>query len=146
MLAIRERLSDIGGRFVDEQPSTRQTFDALLRYTMNTIAYAPPMFIGHVTVGRHIELGASLGSPFGHVRWLRATGALSILGFESAIAAVSRAWAAAADALRRSSSPMRSRLSPSEAADGPAGPTRVSQPRSIDTMTRAFSGARGSCP
>jgi hypothetical protein len=87
MLAIRERLSDIGGRFVDEQPSTRQTFDALLRYTMNTIAYAPPMFIGHVTVGRHIELGASLGSPFGHVRWLRATGALSILGFESAIAA-----------------------------------------------------------
>lgn len=87
MLAIRQRLSDMGGRFVDEQPSTRQTFDALLRYSMNTIAYAPPRFIGHVTVGRHIELGGSLGSPFGRVRWLRATGALSILGFESAIAA-----------------------------------------------------------
>lgn len=87
MLAIRERLSAIGGRFVEAQPYGRQTFDALLRYTMNDIAYAPPVLIGHVVVGRHIELGASLGRPFGRVRWLRATGALSIIGLESAISA-----------------------------------------------------------
>lgn len=86
LLAMRERLGAMGGRFVAEQPSGRQVLDVVLRYAMNELVYTPPRVIGHVAIGRHIEVGASLGSPFGRVRWLRGTAALSIVGTETLIA------------------------------------------------------------
>lgn len=86
LLAMRQRLADMGGRFVHAQPGSRQLLDAAIHLIANEIAYTPPRAIGHVLVGRHIELGLSLGAPYSRVRWLRATAALAIVGLETIVA------------------------------------------------------------